>query len=79
MIYIATGLILCFHPANERRHYKVTPYIIGWVQTRTQPCVTISLWMYSNLTVPVIELFDLFYLYPFQRNYQKDFHDIYER
>ena len=25
--------ILGLHPANERRHYKVTPSLIGWVQT----------------------------------------------
>ena len=27
------GLILGFHPANERRHYKVTASLIGWAQT----------------------------------------------
>ena len=26
-------LILGVHPANERRCYKVTPSLIGWVQT----------------------------------------------
>ena len=26
-------LILGLHPANERRHYKVTPSLIGWGQT----------------------------------------------
>ena len=28
-----TGLILGLRPANERRRYKVTPSLIGWVQT----------------------------------------------
>ena len=28
-----SGLILGLHPANERRRYKVTPSLIGWVQT----------------------------------------------
>ena len=28
-----TGLILCLHPANERRRYKVTPSPIGCAQT----------------------------------------------
>ena len=28
-----TGLILGFHPANERHRYKVTASLIGWVQT----------------------------------------------
>ena len=27
------GLILGLHPANERCRYKVTPSLIGWVQT----------------------------------------------
>ena len=27
------GLILGLHPANERHRYKVTPSLIGWVQT----------------------------------------------
>ena len=27
------GLILSLRPANERRRYKVTPSLIGWVQT----------------------------------------------
>ena len=29
----AAGLILGLRPANERRCYKVTPSLIGWVQT----------------------------------------------
>ena len=28
-----TGMILGLHPANDRRPYKVTPYLIGWAQT----------------------------------------------
>ena len=28
-----SGLILGLHPANERRRYKVTLSLIGWVQT----------------------------------------------
>ena len=27
------GMILGLHPANERRRYKVTPSLFGWVQT----------------------------------------------
>ena len=27
------GLILGLRPANERRRYKLTPSLIGWVQT----------------------------------------------
>ena len=34
-----SGLILCLHPANERRHYKVMPSHIGWVKTWNHPCV----------------------------------------
>ena len=28
-----TELILNLHPANERRRYFATTYLIGWVQT----------------------------------------------
>ena len=28
-----TGLILGLRPANERRRYFVTPFLIGWAQT----------------------------------------------
>ena len=30
---VHSGRILGLHPANERRRYKVTPSLIGWVQT----------------------------------------------
>ena len=33
MALCITGLILGLHPANERRRYKVTPSLIGWLQT----------------------------------------------
>ena len=33
-----SGLILGLHPANERRGYKVKPYLIGREQTQKQPC-----------------------------------------
>ena len=32
-----SGLIVSLHPANERRHYFVTTYLIGWAQTYNQP------------------------------------------
>ena len=38
-----TRLILGLCPANERRHYKVTPSLIGWAQTYNQPCI--MLWL----------------------------------
>ena len=34
---ILQGLILGLHPANERRHYKVTPSLTGWARTSNQP------------------------------------------
>ena len=30
--HMIAGLILGLHPTNERRRYKVTPSLIGWVQ-----------------------------------------------
>ena len=32
-LLIYKELILGLHPANEWRRYKVTPSLIGWVQT----------------------------------------------
>ena len=32
-----SGLILGLRPANERRRYKVTPFLIGWARTYNQP------------------------------------------
>ena len=32
-ILLCTGMILGLHPANERRHYKVTPSLTGRAQT----------------------------------------------
>ena len=37
-ITMVTELILGLRPGNERRRYKVTPSLIGWVQTENQPC-----------------------------------------
>ena len=36
---IKTGIILCLHPANERRRYIVTSSLIGWVHTQNDPCL----------------------------------------
>ena len=38
-VYVLTGMILSLHPTIERRCYKVTPSLIGWVQTYNQPCI----------------------------------------
>ena len=40
--FVRSGLILGLHSANERRHYKVTPSLIGRAQTQNQPCVLYS-------------------------------------
>ena len=55
-----TGLILGLRPANERRRYKVTLSLFGWVQPRISPVIywhndnwPVSLqscwWHYNNL------------------------------
>ena len=36
ILICTTGLVLGLRPANERCCYKVTPSIIGWVQTQSQ-------------------------------------------
>ena len=32
-----TFVILCMHPANERRRYSVTSSLIGWLHTQNDP------------------------------------------
>ena len=32
------GIILCMHPANERRRYNVMSSLIGWVPAQNDPC-----------------------------------------
>ena len=31
-VFFLSGMILGLRPADERRRYKVTPSLIGWVQ-----------------------------------------------
>ena len=44
---LTAGLIPGLRPANERRRYKVTPSLIGWVQTWNHPSPTASCPQYS--------------------------------
>ena len=44
-IFVKPGIILCMHPANERRHYNVTSSLIGWahihiIYVQNDPCKT---------------------------------------
>ena len=32
------GIMLCMRPANERRRYNVTSFLIGWSHTQNDPC-----------------------------------------
>ena len=41
------GANLGFHPANERRRYKVTPSLIGWPKPRISPVISEA---YSSLS-----------------------------
>ena len=55
-----SGLILGLLPANERRRYFVTTSLIGWAQTKNQPCKLAS---WSISAVP--QCYDAeFYLWP---------------
>ena len=42
-----TGQILGMCPANERRRYKATPFLIGWAQTENQPWLH-PVWYYNS-------------------------------
>ena len=50
-----TGMILGLHPADERRCYFVKTFLIGWVQTYSQPCyITVD---HSSLSSPLCMFF----------------------
>ena len=38
----AAGIVLCMHPANERRRYIVTSSLIGWAHTQNDPWCSVS-------------------------------------
>ena len=42
MYHGISGTIQCMCTANERWHYTVTPYLIGWVHTQNNPCIHIT-------------------------------------
>ena len=53
-----SGIIMCMHPANERRRYSVTSFLIGWAHAQNDPsqwetmlhCNIVSHWLgiYTN-------------------------------
>ena len=43
-----TGIILCMHPANERRHYNVTSSLIGW--DHSHKMIPELIWVTQGLT-----------------------------
>ena len=47
---LSIGLILSFHPANERRCYFLTS-LIGWAQTSNLPCSSVNVYMYNRTRV----------------------------
>ena len=60
LIDLPTGLILSLRPANKRRRYFVTTFLIGWVRAYNQPCTHLlyshssgtGLWSYTTDTAP---------------------------
>ena len=43
-----SGIILCMIPANERRLYSLTPSLIGWAHTWSDPWSVLTHWRYSS-------------------------------
>ena len=39
---ILSGNSVGMHPANERSRYNVTASPIGWMQTKTVPCIVMT-------------------------------------
>ena len=52
-LMLEAGIILCMWIANGRRHYIVTPSLIGWMHTQNYPCRSLGL---SQLWL--LEVFD---------------------
>ena len=46
-----SGIILCMHPANERRCYNVTLSLIGWAHTQNEPWISLGLLSCSATTI----------------------------
>ena len=45
-----TGIIICMHPANKKRYYSVTPYLIGWRHIQNDPCSRFIRFRYNTTT-----------------------------
>ena len=53
---LCSGIILCMHPANERRHCIVTATLIDWAHTQNDPCVLTDFfhhWLHQRLSVMI--------------------------
>ena len=48
--YFFSGIILCMRPANERRRYIVTSFLIGWTHIQNDPWFYLKSVMKSNWT-----------------------------
>ena len=46
---MSSWIILCIPPANERRRYKVTSSVIGWVHSQNDLCVTVNVFLTEML------------------------------
>ena len=53
---IALGIILCMHPANERRHYIVTSSVIGRACTQNDRCSSQPIFHQAIITWTSIDL-----------------------
>ena len=40
---------MCLRPANERRRYIVTSYLIGWAHTQNDPCNCVSMFIFASV------------------------------
>ena len=49
------GIILGMCPANERRSYNVTAFLIGWVHTQNDPCMAII----DNIDKAIVPMIDV--------------------
>ena len=44
-----SGIILCMHPANERRRYNIKSSLNGWVHTQYDPCHLVNRRLFKTI------------------------------
>ena len=58
IVVLFPGIILCMHPANQRRCYEVTSSLIGGMHTQNDPCVVVSIFEKTGCIINRVALYN---------------------